>query len=553
MKKLILLIIAITLCYTSDAQIFKSKKKKNKTNTTGWQYNDTELIGVPNENIGLHKLKKNAAKYFEGVKLIQGGTFISGRLEQINPDMNDSTLIINSSPRRISVSSFYLCEHEVTNAEYREFTNWVKELTARKILARKYPEKYYIDGTKELKKNTIINWNDESLFGTLYFAKKDSIGNGIINTDSLIIYNPYLQFNKDNKREILINTISIYPDTLCWINEFPYFSSDVMTKCYFNHPAYDNYPVVGVSWEQANAYCEWRGERLNEAILLDEGIDIGDAYFNTQVYLAKSYEGTISSDNTKRVRMDDGLLYPNFRLASESEWEYAALSQEQEKKSKEIIYKGNIFPWKTYGLMDEKKNYLANFGAIQDINGLRVKAYKVEPTGKKSKTDTYFFTSPVKAFPANDFGLYDMAGNVAEWVMDSYGTEINENRFSFNVNIDYLVKDTSTNTLKVNAYDDIETAKKKIYKRLERSNSWIKLDLSNETDNKRLEQMAKTELHNAKVAEKQKPARIVKGGSWATGPAYMQCGSREIFNQKKGCSRIGFRVSMIKVGSVVGN
>ncbi len=529
---------------------------------SGWKYNEPKDAKFEktksNKNI---KLPEKAAKYFEGMQLIPGGTFTMGNTINSSINDEDTTLLINGLPRRVSISDFYLCNHEVTNAEYREFVNYVRDYICLLTIAE-YDDTYYLD--KELK---IID-----------FSKRNEIFNDEENLERLVplfIKGEKFYRIKDIDTELLTyNGIKIYPDTLCWLREFPYSYSEPMYKNYFSHPAYNNYPVVGVSWKQAQAYCKWRSDLLNENILREKGIlNLGDkriGSFSTEVYLTGGYNSVIEkfSKNAKKGNINS-LLMPRFNLPTEAEWEYAALGPQN--NNKDIIAQKRLLPWNGYLTTDKKGKYLANFGPVIEKSGYWVKQFDENIDIKGSSIKNYMYTAPVKSFPSNDFGLYDMAGNVAEWVLDvarpyTFGDDyllFQEDKsysrkkfidFSDSTIHDEENKSNLENTIKkkdnliVSADDNINTAMNKVLRRLKLSNEAYSLDTNKVMDRERLKYFAKIELHDAKVMAANPNSRIVKGGSWHNGISYMVCSSHEACSENKSRCGIGFRVAMIVMG-----
>ncbi len=529
-------IITLTNCRTTKNEV-----------TTGWTYNEPEISGFETSPVKQKKLSKRAALYFKDMLLIEGGTFNMGRVSNIITTIDDTTLLESDIPRRVTVVSFYLCNHEVTNAEYREFVNWVRDSIALWLLAKTDPSFYLSEGSK------MLNWKRIT---EIYTEKNHEVLQEMYMPENERFYKKKMfdtkRFNYTFNNGLYIDSICIYPDTLCWINDFTYGYNEPLVKSYFWHPAYNNYPVVGVSWNQANAYCHWRTERLNNTIL----------------------ESSNLIEN----------LYPSFRLPTEAEWEYAAIGMDENKKkeSAEYISSANIFPWKEKNLTDKKGHFYANFGPIIDRNGYWVKPFS-EGIVDKNHKESYVYTSPIKSFPANGFKLYDMAGNVAEWMLDfpkmtweedmgyrpfrgnvfsvigsndstniattnKDSSDINNGRFISNNSNDEFEKDTLTSLFKVNTDDDLHAAMTKILRRRNYYDPASFPDTCIENYRQWLIPKAYGEIHNAKVLESNIFPRTVKGGSWADGPIYVECGSRTVFSENKSSCRIGFRVAMLRAG-----
>ena len=210
-------------------------------------------------------------------------------------------------------------------------------------------------------------------------------------------------------------------------------------ELYLRHPAYNDYPVVGVNWLQANDYCAWRTDRVNEQILIREGIlrvnpaQINEDNFNTDAYLAGQYEGLVKdllvdynpNRDTRKVIMEDGILLPRYRLPTEAEWEYAALGLIGNTVYERVTER-KIYPWNGHVVRNADEKYrgemLANFKRGRGDN--------MGTAGFLN--DNADITAPTISYVPNDFGLYNMGGNVAEWVADVYRPLSPEDKDDFN-------------------------------------------------------------------------------------------------------------------------
>ena len=374
-KKILLLQLLLTIAVTVGFVGCSKGGSKGGSRATGWKIND------PNGGFQYNtKFKKQETP--PGMVPVEGGTFTMGKVQ--DDVMHDW----NNSPNQQHVQSFFMDETEVTNMMYTEYLFWVKTV---------FPP------TEENYKN--IYW-------------------GAI------------------------------PDTLVWRNRLGY--NETMVNNYLRHPAYAEYPVVGVTWVQAVEFSKWRTDRVNENILEREGYLKKDAKitdvtaessFSTETYINKpsqtfggNEEVVLKKANGRRPTQNaqggteeknvyatrgSGLILPEYRLPTESEWEYAAVALPGNREYN--LYKGQKkYPWKGQYTRSSKRQYrgdqLANFKQGKgDYGGIA-----------GWSDDNADITNKVKSYPPNDFGLYDMAGNVAEWVSDVYRPMVDDEANDFN-------------------------------------------------------------------------------------------------------------------------
>jgi len=347
MQKLHSILLFSTVALFSAAML--SSCSGAGSGATGWAYNDSE-------NGGFQKLPYIGQETGPGLVFVEGGTFTMGQVE------DDLTGSWDNIPRRVTVSSFYMDEVEVTNYYWLEYLFWLD-----RVYGEGYPE--VVDRAK--------------------------------------------------------------PDTLVWRDPRAY--NEPYVNYYLRHPAYRDYPVVGVSWLQANDFCKWRTDRVNEQIMVREGFlvhnptgQVDDSYFSTESYLDGQYEEAAkAADGIKDLRpngvgyrnvsMSDGILLPDYRLPTEAEWEYAALSLIG-NSGEELITSRRTYPWDGHYVRndDSRGKYYGEINA----NFVRARGDYMGVAG--ALNDNADVTAPVYSYAPNDYGLYQMAGNVSEWVMDVY-------------------------------------------------------------------------------------------------------------------------------------
>ena len=480
---------------------------------------------------------KKKQKELKGFQFIQGGTFSTIKPEigiDRRPE-NDTSLIIDLDPgKRLTVSSFFMSEKEVTNLEYRTFVNWVIDSIALTILAPKNPE-FYIDQDKK-----ILNWSrrlearDTNQFKNLY---------------PLYILNPISSSKKSEQQKYILNTsavqfgffqnnatpatkIDIYPDTLCWIRDLPYGYNEPMTRSYFQHPSFNNYPVVGVSWIQANAYCNWLSKDGNydyrlptQAEFLLCYISIPESKKNSKKYIQ------IGLDTTNQFRRPiSNKLTRNFS--------------------------GYTYPWSSIneGLFDKKGKLLAKFASYKfsDEYGINY--------GQILNVRNGFYPASCASFPASPKGLYDMAGNVAEWVQDGFVKDLKfEDKFNKSPKRDYsLLKPTPIildsiilSLIKSRSY----YIRPSIYEGESLQDLWIKLGKPGmilapkniiDTQERQLYDILKDAnnlFSSYQILNKLENPKMVLGGSWNDSPSLMRFGEKRAFSAEEAHSFIGFRVA----------
>ena len=551
MKKVVafkvLLVLALTLASTSCK---KSSSSKNSSRATGWQINSRE--GGFQYNTDFTEQETSP-----GLVFVEGGTFTKGRVQ--DDVMHDW----NNTPNQQHVQSFYMDETEVTNAMYMEYLDWIK---------RVYPP------------------SDEN-FRAIY--------NGAL------------------------------PDTLVWRNRLGY--NEVMTENYLRHPGYGEYPVVGVSWIQAVEFANWRSDRVNEYNLEKAGylkrdakiVDVNaestfstDTYINAPTLTYGGNEEIINGEkrNRRYVRTDadgnesniyatreTGLITPKYRLPTETEWEYAALGLSEVRSYN--LYRGRKkYPWDGQYTRNGSRKYrgdqLANFKQGKgDYGGIA-----------GWSDDGADITNKVKSYAPNDFGLYDMAGNVAEWVADVYRPIVDDEFNDFNyyrgnvytknaINDDGTVKVVTVDNI---VYDTLSNGKivarnlpgEILQVPVDENETYLRtnFDKSNEINfrdgdrqsSRRFESFNEDDEANGNKDETRKmynspkniitrdssgklvrqydksnnrtslindEVRVYKGGSWKDREYWLDPAQRRYFPQDMATDYIGFRCAMSRVGS----
>lgn len=440
-----------------------------------------ELVGVSKRN-GFNRGFVEANPF--GMVFIKRGSFIMGANDQ------SPFSVVKDKSINVTVDAFWMDDTEITNDEYKQFVVWVRDSIIMRTLIQdqsldiKERQKYTTyndknnpfdqlspDQLKEIRLNwnAKITWSSKDtvyqrIFKSINYQGINELGNKPqldpgklmytyewINYDQAALAGNKLNVNTGaypkgaiarvdssyinelgyiidttinrpliTRKDLISNKIvKVYPDTIMWIRDFQYSYNDPKMRMYFSHPGFKNYPVVGVTWEQAQAFCNWRTELFNSV---------------------NSFGGQ------------------DYRLPTEAEWEYAA------RGSRRL----GMYPWGGNYLRDSKGCYLANF----------------KPTRGSYTDDTGATTMKVASFMPNDYGLFDMAGNVSEWTSTAYVNAQSLLVADMNPNFQYSAKQDESNVLK---------------------------------------------------------RKVVKGGSWKDIGYYLQCGVRTYEYQYESRPYIGFR------------
>ncbi len=369
------------------------------------------------------------------------------------------------------------------------------------------------------------------------------------------------------------------PDTLVWRRPMAYNEPYVLY--YFRHPAYNDYPVIGINWLQAFDYCAWRTDRVNEMILINEGIlnpdpnQLGEENFNTEAYLAGQYEGLVNKNlpsldpnkEFRRVQMEDGILLPRYRLPTEAEWEYAALALIG-NSFEERIYERRIYPWDGHNVRNDIKKYRGQMRA----NFVRSRGDMMGVAGDLN--DNASIPAPVESFWPNDYGLYCMAGNVNEWVEDVYRPLSFEdfeefNPFRGNV-FQTLVRDEEGNVaekdslgrLRYRPVTEAESINRWNYKKAYYKNyndgdyESSVIDGDDWNIDKQSQSLSSDRMYSQKPGYETSlvndQSRVYKGGSWRDRAYWLTPGARRFLDESQSRDDLGFRCAMSRVGSPAG-
>ncbi len=406
-----------------------------------------ELTGVGGRELWFHPAPI-------GMVYIPSGTIHTGGSEK---DVFSSFLMPN---KQVTITSFWMDETEITNNEYRQFVYWVIDSIARYMVDDEKLFNEDEDGNRYINYDEDIDWVEmkEELEDMYYAEDERFYGEKQIDTRKLFYNYMWIDFKDaatndrdkynplNRKRFIKKEKTLVYPDTLAFVRDFTYSYNEPMTRHYFSHVKYDDYPVVGINWHQAKAFCNWRSRYK-------------DLYWKSL----------------------DAPPTENFRLPHEYEWEYAARGGRD----------ANIFPWGGPYTRNSKGCMLANFKPLRGNYGADGGVYPV-------RADAYF---------PNDYGLYNMAGNVAEWTATTYAEAFAS--FGHDLNPAY-----ETSVPEFNRQEDV----------------WNQSSFTQE---------------KSPITFKRK---VIRGGSWKDIAHFIECGTRTYEFQDTSKCFVGFRTIQSYIG-----
>ncbi len=391
-------------------------------------------------------------------------------------------------------------------------------------------------------------------------------------------YREYLNWIK----RVFVSYPQVYlkalPDTLVWRKRLAY--NEPYVEYYFRHPAYHNYPVVGVSWLQATDYCAWRTDRVNEKLLIDEGIlemdpdQVDEDNFNTEAYLAGQYTRGVRENlknlegEDRHANMEDGIMLPKYRLPTEAEWEYAALALiENSVGSPERIVNKKIYPWNGNYVRNDTKQNMGQFRA----NFQRGRGDMMGVAG--ALNDNASIPAPVDAYWPNDYGLYCMAGNVNEWCLDVYramsSMDVEEFR-PFRGNVfkkvrrnedgsiadkdslgriiyDPVTDEESVSRVNYHTANNINYRDGDVESSITDQGDWLNAETGGGSD--RMYYSGSGPKGRGMTSLVSDRARVYKGGGWNDRVYWLSPGTRRFLDERKARENIGFRCAMTRVGS----